>query len=477
MNETIRKAKDHGMELLAKGKLKPALEQFQQVIAKAPTELVARQKVAEILVKLGRGKEAVPHYEALSDAYARGGQFFKAIALCKVILQLDPAHSSTQDNLTKLYSATRQPTRGLPPPRDGAPAPAAAPVLPTVARPSPEERPSGPPVLGFVPPPPPAAALAPPPLPIAAFAPPPPPPPDDAGGDEVILEVEADAGIVLEVEPPQAPELPKIPLFSELTPVEFKAVLAGAVEARVFADGDAIVSEGQMGDAMYAICQGDVSVRRQLQGQPAREVATMKEGDIFGEIGLVLGGPRLATVVAKGEVIALEFHRSAMDTVLKKHPGVGQAIDRFYRERLLQNLLRASPVFRPLSQDAKEQLAKEFEPLTYDSGEVLILQGSTGDGLYLLLRGTCEVIDVSGERYPDLHEGAHFGEISVLLDKPATATVRAASKVTVLKLAASVFKEKVLSHPEVKQHVVTMARERLERTKELQSRGFQTELV
>ncbi len=471
MNETIRKAKDHGTELLAKGKLKPALEQFQQVIAKAPNELGARQKVAEILVKLGRGAEAVPHYEAVSDAYARGGQFFKAIAICKVILQLDPSHSSTQDNLSKLYGATRQPTRGLPPPREPMQSQAIASSLPSITRPPRDDKPAGPPVLS-------AAAPQPPPM-LAPVAPqpPPPPPPVEEIGEEEILAVEAEPAIELEVIPADAPELPQIPLFSDLSPVEFKAVLAGAVEARIFADGEAIVTEGQMGDAMYAVCQGEVSVRRQLKGQPSREVAVISEGDIFGEIGLVLGGPRLATVVAKGEVIALEFHRSAMDIVLKNHPGVGQAIDRFYRDRLLQNLLRASPVFRPLSQEAKDLLAREFEPLTFDPGEVLLTQGSQGDGLYLLLRGSCEVIDISGERYPDLHEGAHFGEISVILEKPATATVRAASKVTVLKLAARIFREQVLSHPEVKAHVVAMARERLERTKELQTRGLQVDLV
>lgn len=430
MNDSIRKAKDRGAELLAKGKLKAALEQYQLVIRSAPKEVGARQKVAEVLVKLGQPKEAVPHFQAVSDAYAQAGQFFKAIAICKVILGLDPAHTAAQDNLTKLYGVLREPTQKALPVKEAL----GAQVF---------------------------KAAAPPPAVVEEVR------------DEDIIEVEAvdEAAPMLGASP-----LPTIPLFSELTPTEFKAVLSGAVEACVFSDGEAIVTEGSDGSSMFAICEGDVSVQRPSPTGP-REVARMREGDIFGELGLVFGAPRLATVVAKGEVIALEFQRSAMEEVQEAHPGIRTALERFYRERLLANLLRASPLFEPLSQETRSELVAAFELRTFLRGQVLVEQGAHSDGLFMLLRGTCEVFDVSKEKYPEMGEGAHFGEISVILDKPATATVRAASTVTVLKLPAGVFKAKVLSHPVVKEVVTKQARERLERTNAVLMKQLGVELV
>src|SRR3954465_5272081 len=104
MSDAVRIHKDRGAQLLAKGKLGPALEAFQKVVAAVPGELGSRQKVAEILAKLGKKAEAIAEYEQVVNRYAEIGQFFKATALCKVILTLDRKHVATQEKLARLYS-------------------------------------------------------------------------------------------------------------------------------------------------------------------------------------------------------------------------------------------------------------------------------------------------------------------------------------------------------------------------------------
>src|SRR5213076_3621312 len=95
---------------------------------------------------------------------------------------------------------------------------------------------------------------------------------------------------------------------------------------------------------MYAIVQGSVRVLRTLSGE-VREVARMGEGDFFGEMALIAGTPRLATVEAAEPAVLMVFTRERMDAVVAAHPMLGQALSRFYRERLVANLLRSSPLF------------------------------------------------------------------------------------------------------------------------------------
>ena len=72
-----------------------------------PGELGARQKIAEILARQGEVSAAVTEYGEVVRRYAEQGQFFKATALCRVILTLDPKHQRTQQQLAELYAARK----------------------------------------------------------------------------------------------------------------------------------------------------------------------------------------------------------------------------------------------------------------------------------------------------------------------------------------------------------------------------------
>ena len=436
MSDAVRAHKDKGAQLLARGKLPAALAEFQKVVASVPSDLGARQKVAEILAKMGKKPEAIAEYAQVVTRYADLGQFFKATALCKVILTLDPKHAATQHELARLYAGRR-----------------------------PSEAPQ---VSKMVPP-----AGVPTPLEVGALL------GTKAAAAEAEIEIDIDIPIELEeipieVEAPKpAVSLPVIPLFSDLSRDEFVHVL-NVIEPRAFYDGEAIVVEGDAGHAMYAIAEGKVSVVRTIDGQPARRVAQMHEGDFFGEMALLSDSPRLATVVADGPVIVLEFARAALEKLTALHPKVGGAIERFYRDRLLANLLRSSPLLHPLSEEQKQSVATHFQSRMYQSGDAIIEEGQPGESVFLLLRGSCQVFHRdearSKVRYPNLREGDSFGEISVVLKQPASATVEAAGPVVVLWLPADVFRDQVLSHPAVKPMVMRLVNERLDRTADLVSR-------
>lgn len=412
MAEDVRALKDKAAKLTANGKHPAALEAWRQVVDAAPDDLAARQKVAEVLQKLGRIKEAVETYEDVARGWAQKGMFFKASALCRVLLTLEPGHQRTQELIAGLY------TKGK-----AAPAPA------TIAAPAPAPVPA------------PAQAA-----PAAAPAP-----------------LEIDIEVVVPSAPPPG-TLPAIPLFSSLSKEELVSVLSSAMEVRAFAAGDVVVAEGAAGDSMFALAEGSASVYRGWGTKTQRKVAEVATGDIFGEAAMVSGAPRLATVVVDTDAVALEFKRDAMARVISRHTPVGQKIDQFYRERLLANVLRASPILRGLPDPEKKGLAKSFQPVTFVDGQRIINEGQAPDSVYLLLRGRCAASHQSGDRYPDLKEGDLFGEVSVLLDGPATASVTALGPVLALRLGAGEFKERVMKDAGAALAVKSLARVRLGRT-------------
>src|SRR5690606_13226794 len=67
----LRQAKDRAAELLAQGKWEAALAVLQEVVRAAPGEPIHRQKVAEVLQRLGRTKEAIAEYESAAETWAR----------------------------------------------------------------------------------------------------------------------------------------------------------------------------------------------------------------------------------------------------------------------------------------------------------------------------------------------------------------------------------------------------------------------
>ncbi len=89
-------------------------------------------------------------------------------------------------------------------------------------------------------------------------------------------------------------------------------------EERVYGDGETIVSEGDKSASMFIVCRGEVAI---LVGG-GREVARTGEGGYFGEMSLLTGEPRSATVVARDDCTVLEIGAEAFKAYVTSHPDV-----------------------------------------------------------------------------------------------------------------------------------------------------------
>ena len=420
----------------------------------APHDLRRRRALADFQRGIGRFEEAIAHYQALAGAYAAQGLLFRAIAVCKTILELDPAHVETEATLARLYAQHDvQSDHAL---KVELPASMGAALLVDDADVDVTDDPS----LQEMPP-----------LPTSGE--------DDTDAllvqsDDVDIEIDAEidadeiidddilAGLTFRAEGSITLERPAaVPLFSGLSPESFtdlvKALRCWEAEA-----GAVIVVEGEPGDSVFVIARGAVVIERGSDNGPV-ELARMKAGEFFGEIAILAERPRAASVTALKKTELLEIDRAALAALVIRDPRVGDVLEGFCTRRLIENTLQTSPLFQGLDAEALGRAMNRFESRVVVDGDALVTQGSDAGGLHILLSGTVDVMastDVGGltttMRLKRLGPGDVFGEMGLLRRQPATASCIAIGAARLAVLPAETFAALQDEHPELRTRLLAL---------------------
>ncbi len=241
--------------------------------------------------------------------------------------------------------------------------------------------------------------------------------------------------------------LPKIPLFSDLSPEAF-IELFERCPLRRFTARERIIEEGSLGDSFFVICAGKVNVFRSEDGV-RKELASLEEGAFFGEMALLSGAPRTASVEADSdETQLLELSAQLLAQLSHRYPQVAQALKKFCRQRMLANVMAASALFRSFAGKDRRALVERFRARDVPKGSVVIQEGSNSDGLYIVLSGEVE-INKGDTVLARLKEGEVFGEMSLLTKTPAAATVSASKRTSLLRLPRADFDQIISSHPQI----------------------------
>jgi Cyclic nucleotide-binding domain len=126
--------------------------------------------------------------------------------------------------------------------------------------------------------------------------------------------------------------LRRVSLFVSLPPAELKPIALIADERR-YADGELIVKQGDPGDRMYVLTSGEVRVLVAHGGEPG-EVARRGPGDVVGEVSMISQEPRMASLVAAGEVRTLAIGREPFEKLLRERPEISLAVMRVLCARI-----------------------------------------------------------------------------------------------------------------------------------------------
>lgn len=203
-----------------------------------------------------------------------------------------------------------------------------------------------------------------------------------------------------------------------------------AMSEQTFTKGTVIIKQGDSGNFFYVIDQGEVEV---LVND--KQVALISEWGTFGELALIHGRPRQATVVAKTDVVKLwaidrETYRKILMSLQQQKR---EKYDDFLSKvRILDNL-----------QDWERlTVADALEAVSFEAGMAIVREGDLGNEFFIVIDGTADVTQNSAgniKKVGQLGPSDYFGELALILDRPRAATVTAKTYIRCVKLDRSRF--------------------------------------
>jgi cAMP-dependent protein kinase regulator len=257
---------------LARKEYDRALAAVADELKRNPSQFNLLLRQAEILGLAGDRAKAVALYRRLAGSYSKDGFYAKAIALYKKILRLDPELEDVHAELALLIEEdkrTRLPLEQRIELRQ--------PANGAENEDSGEHKPAGP-------------------------------------AADQLKELQASA------------------LFAAFETNTLQEILTSTT-LRSYDKGGIIVTEGEPGSSLFLIVSGTVEVFTKGEQGEHIQLAELETGDFFGEVSMLTGKPRTATIIAKNQVIAIELDKGSVDRIATQHPEVRSTLEEFYERR------------------------------------------------------------------------------------------------------------------------------------------------
>jgi CRP-like cAMP-binding protein len=434
MKITLREARDEARRFRRNGDHLHALRAYQRILAALPLDYETRFAIADVLAEAGQTDSAAEVYRSVAIHDLRAGHPLPAIVAAHALGKLGRPVDDIQALLVKTYAS-------------GSPQLARFAVRPAPVDPSTM-------------------------LEIGDIA--------HTGSLTHVVEQAHKTALDLSVFVGYQEQYHPLPFLSEMGPESFQAMLHSLTVLRL-KEGQFVVRQGDAGDSLFLVAGGELRVVVNTPAGP-KDVARLFENTLFGEMALITGQPRTASVVAAGEADVIGVSKAALGNVMAKLPAISAVLDRFSRERLIKNLLQTSPLFVPFSKSQQGDLLRRFEGLEVEAGAELIREGERGRGLFLILGGEVEVVAkadmAEAVSLARLGPGDIFGEMSLVTDQPTAATVRATMRTSVLFLAREYVERLAEAIPQVQAYFERVALDRArDNTLRLDRGALPTEVI
>ncbi len=233
-----------------------------------------------------------------------------------------------------------------------------------------------------------------------------------------------------------------VSILEGMNPLQMREFMLDS-EARFYRKGEVIFERSAPGSSLFAIADGSVSV--QVDANDASRVVPIGTGSIFGEVGLISGRKRGATIVAAEDSICVEISRTAALKLQSSVPAAKRAIERISTERQLLQMFGSGLT----SEDLTEVLdSTKIEQVP--AGKVVIAEGDEGIDIFVIRTGSMVVEKKLGGKQVFLNylpAGSYVGEMAVIAGGKRTASVRAAIKSEVIRIDGEAFKRLLEKKP------------------------------
>ena len=257
-----------------------------------------------------------------------------------------------------------------------------------------------------------------------------------------------------------------IPIFADINALMLREMM---VESTVhkFASGDVVFEKNDYTNSFYVVLEGSVAVMIDDKDPAKRIVIGL--GNYFGEMGLISGRRRTATIKAESNCTLIEIPRRTMIKVRGNSPEVRQALDREAAIRQIQTYIAPD-----VPRDELIEIANSSEIKTFKSGEILFNEGDEADALHLIRKGSVSVSKRLDGRSVVLNyvaSGNYVGEMGLISDAPRSASVTAAVASETIRIDGSAFKTLMASNPKLKATVEEKFSDRIAQNEKVSQSG------
>jgi CRP-like cAMP-binding protein len=217
--------------------------------------------------------------------------------------------------------------------------------------------------------------------------------------------------------------------------------------------GEVLFEQGEEGDSMYVLIDGVLGVRVRHQDGTETVIDKLESRAIVGEMALLSGQKRSATVFAVNDAALFRLTKSKFEQLTEEDQSALAEIDaivapRWQRLQLAEVL---KDLFGDLDAASLHALQDQLEWLHLSNGDVLFRQGDAPDGMYIVVNGLLRITVTTptgkDEVLGEIGRGETIGEFALMTDEVRTATIYVARETNVVRITPPVFRRLVRNYP------------------------------
>ncbi|MEH6701160.1 cyclic nucleotide-binding domain-containing protein [Parasphingorhabdus sp.] len=235
-----------------------------------------------------------------------------------------------------------------------------------------------------------------------------------------------------------------VTILNDLSPLQMREFMLDS-EPQSYRRGEVIFEKSDPGSSLFAIAEGSVAV--EINPDDPSITVPIEQGSIFGEVGLISGRRRGATIKAAEDVIVVEISRTAALKLQASVPAAKRRITQISTERQLLQMFGSG-----LTKEDIVEVVESSEIINVRAGEAIIEEGGEGNDIYVIRVGSMVVEKEIGGKpvfLSYLPAGSYVGEMTLIAGGYRTATVKAAIKSEVIKINGDAFKKVLDAHPDL----------------------------
>ncbi|HYI49754.1 MAG TPA: cyclic nucleotide-binding domain-containing protein [Allosphingosinicella sp.] len=235
----------------------------------------------------------------------------------------------------------------------------------------------------------------------------------------------------------------RVTILNELSMLQMREFMLDS-EPRAYRAGDLVFQRNEPGASLFAVADGSLLV--ELDAKDPSQTVPIARGSIVGEVGLISGRKRNATVRTAEGAIVIEIPRSAALKLIATNSAAKREITRIATERMLLRMVGSA------SEEDLKDLLESAEIQEIRAGQAIINEGDEGYDVFIIRQGSMVIEKSIGGKpvfLSYLPAGAYVGEMALIDGGRRTATVRAAIKSEVIKLDGDAFRALLAAKPDL----------------------------